>query len=392
MAKENQTNAVETLASLTVKNCIIDISNAPKTTVFAVDDESGLIDVTVNVSNTVIKGNDLSAAVFVPELDNTATSVTFADDVKLYVKSGKGSAEVFNTADGKKIFVATTEKDNGYTVYKLATSDLAVYTPKMSITLENELILNVYIPTDYTQNFTFNGKEYNDLDGFDGVIKTLDDGNDYYLISTSLGSSEAAREIKLYVCVTSGDSFATVGYTFSIPKYSKKLLDDVNATEIEKTLARDVLQYVKAAYVYFGTKHNTETEINRVVALVDSLIGDYVGAPTLSGVTETAAPVKSVTLNLDARPTVRFYLTSGAPEFYANGKKLNTVEGKDDLGAYVELDVYAYALAETITYAGGSYHISSFLEGSRGEAHEALVSAFVKYVESAAAYRRSVIG
>lgn len=392
MAKENQTNAVETLGSLTVKNCVIDVSNAPRTTIFAVDDESGLIDVTVNVSNTVIKGNDLSAAVFVPELDNTATSVTFADDVKLYVKSGKGSAEVFNTADGKKIFVATTEKDNGYTVYKLAASDLAVYTPKMSITLENELILNVYIPVNCTQSFTFNGEKYDDLTKLDGAVKTLDDGNDYYLISVALGSSEAAREIKLSANIVAGDDAAKVSYTFSIPKYSKKVLDNANATEIEKTLAKDVLAYVKAAYVYFGTKHNTEAEIERVVALIESVIGDYVGAPAISGVTETVAPVKSVTLNLDARPTVRFYLTSGAPEFYANGRKLNTVEGKDDLGAYVDLDVYAYALAETITYAGGSYHISSFLEGSRGEAHEALVSAFVKYVESAAAYRRSVIG
>ena len=58
----------------------------------------------------------------------------------------------------------------------------------------------------------------------------------------------------------------------------------------------------------------------------------------------------------------------------------------------VELDVYAYALAETITYGnGGSYHISSFVSGSEGQPHEALVKAFAKYVESAEAYRNSVV-
>ena len=77
---------------------------------------------------------------------------------------------------------------------------------------------------------------------------------------------------------------------------------------------------------------------------------------------------------------------------YVNGGKLNTVSGTDANGAYVELDVYAYALAETITYGeGGSYHISSFLEGAAGEDHENLVACFIKYTESAAAYREYVV-
>ena len=50
-------------------------------------------------------------------------------------------------------------------------------------------------------------------------------------------------------------------------------------------------------------------------------------------------------------------------------------------------------LAETITFGdGGSYHISSFVNGSSDQPHEALVKAFVKYVESAANYRAFVIG
>ena len=69
---------------------------------------------------------------------------------------------------------------------------------------------------------------------------------------------------------------------------------------------------------------------------------------------------------------------------------LETVKDVD--GKYVELDVNAYALAETITFGdGGSYHISDFFEKSKGETYETLVACFVKYVESAAAYRNSVI-
>ena len=102
----------------------------------------------------------------------------------------------------------------------------------------------------------------------------------------------------------------------------------------------------------------------------------------------------SVTLNLGEKPTIRFYVTDTTVSFSANGRKLNTVSGVDnENGAYVELDVYAYALAETITYGeGGSYHISDFVNGAKGTDHEDLVNAFVKYVESAANYRRAVVG
>ena len=111
-----------------------------------------------------------------------------------------------------------------------------------------------------------------------------------------------------------------------------------------------------------------------------------------SGTTVNADGVTDVTLNLDAKPTIRFYVTDTNIEFSANGNKLNTVTGTDTNGTYVELDVYAYALCETINYGnGGSYHISSFVNGSVGTEYEMLVKAFVKYVESAADYRQSVI-
>ena len=83
-------------------------------------------------------------------------------------------------------------------------------------------------------------------------------------------------------------------------------------------------------------------------------------------------------------------MTDTNVKFKIGNKTLATVMDKN--GTYIELDVYAYALAETITYGdGGSYHISDFVNGAKGTAHEALVNAFVKYVESAAAYRNSVI-
>ena len=222
-------------------------------------------------------------------------------------------------------------------------------------------------------------------------IKVIIDGKEYYVLSVSLPSASAAQDIKLVVTVNVGDSTAKATFTFSIPKYSAKVLNNADATDVEKTLAKDVLAYVKAAYNYFAD-FNTEEEIARVNALVDSIIGEYEGMPTSSGAINTVSPVVAVTLNLDEKPTIRFYVTDTSVKFYVNGAKLNTVTGTDSNGDYIELDVYAYALCETITYGeGGSYHISNFLAGAVGTSYETLVKCFVKYVESATAYRESVI-
>jgi len=281
----------------------------------------------------------------------------------------------------------TAEMNAYYETVKQNIISGITFTPKMSITLESQLIMNVYIPAECIQEFTFDGEVY---DEFDELEKKNIDGIDYYLLKVSLPSSDAAREIKLSVTIIAEDNALTSTYTFSIPKYVSRVLIDNDATDIEKTLAKDVLAYIKEAYNYFDT-HNDAEEIERVNTLIESIIGDYTAAPVSSGTTIGAAGVTDVTLNLDAKPTIRFYVTDTTLEFSANGKKLNTVTGTDTKGTYVELDVYAYALCETINYTGGgSYHISSFLSGA-GEAEKTLVAAFIKYTESAAAYRNSVI-
>ena len=295
------------------------------------------------------------------------------------------------TANGGELVFVKISEENGNVTYRLrpiAVSNVK-YAPKMSITLANSFIMNVYVPMDCTKEFTFNGTTYNAANNFGGVTEILD-GATYYLVTVALGSSEAGREMKLKSKIVSGDVSATATFTFSIPKYAAKLYTNGNA--VEKMLAQDVLAYVREAYVYFGTDHNSEDEIKRVKSLIDSVIGEYIATPTVTGTTVKISQVTEVTLNLDAKPTIRFYVTDTSLEFYLDGKKLNTVADTDDNGTYVELDVYAYVFAKTISYGdGGSYHISDFIAGASGTAHEALVKAFVKYVESAADYRESVI-
>ena len=386
---------------INLNDCIIDLETVKPASSITLFDISPNANTHNYISNNItvfggeIKANSVADINFVTESQNGSTltfNKTSTDNYTAITVSKDAEAPSFRANDGKLVFVKVSEGETTVT-YRLRPVEFAdvEYAPKMSITLATEFVMNVYVPVNYTQKFTFNGITYDSANAFGGKVATLEDGYDYYVISVALGSSEAASEIALVASVNISGVDATVTFTFSIPKYAAKVIAGGN--DVEKTLAKDVLAYIKAAYEYF-TEHNDKAEIERVAALVDSIIGDYKAAPVSSGATNTAAPVTSVTLNLSAKPTIRFYVADTAVEFYVNGKKVNTVTGVDAVyGAYVELDVYAYALSETITFAdGGSYHITDFLVKSKGESHENLVNAFVKYVESAADYRNSVIG
>ena len=288
-------------------------------------------------------------------------------------------------------------------VYMLTTTDVKNYIPRMSITLATQIKMNVYIPVESTERFTFNGKTYENLDELERVSV---DGKEYYFVTVSLPSAESAKDIELAVSVNIDDVSAVVSFTFSTFKYAKKVLENAAATDIEKALVKDVIAYIQSAYNYFA-EFNTPEEIARVNSIANELLltgGEYIGEPELDGVTvDNENLISAVALNLDAKPSIRFYVEKDGIIFTLNGKKLDTVSGTDANGAYVELDVYAYVLSETITYTlgeeSGSYHISDYLykamEDESVENYENLlnlVCCFIKYTESAAAYRNSVIG
>ena len=383
-------------------NCTFDMTNAPEGTVlFDAKDvnTSGKPSgknyyytdsvVGITVTGGKIVGSDKAFTLY--QAADNGSEVTFEKENGKYVSITvpKGvTAPSISANDGALVFVKIGENEST-TTYAFAPMSFADYAPKMSITLDNELVINVYIPVNYTQKFTFNGVTYENLESL-ADEKVIVDGKEYYLVKVALGSAEAAKDVELVAVILADGVTATAKFTFSIPKYATKVM--ASGTDVEKTLANDVLAYVKAAYNYFTT-FNTAEEIARVNSLIDSIIGDYTSVPVSNGTTNTVAPVTGVTLNLDSKPSIRFYVTDTSVSFYANGRKLDTVSGTDANGTYVELDVYAYALCETITYGdGGSYHVSSFITGAAGTDYEELVKAFVKYTESAAAYRNSVIG
>ena len=374
--------------NLTFNDCTINLSNANRTlTLFNMTDNRCSVTAKINGGEIITSGNTV---VFADKNGAAAkSSLSFGKLGGSYttVTVPKGSVPSEMTVnDGALSFVRTSVASNSVT-YQLAPTGLVNFVPKMSIILSNEFVMNVYIPLKSTQKFTFNGIEYNNLGNFDGEIVTLDDGIQYYLVKAYLPSSMAAENIGLKAYVSDGDTSVRATFTFSIPNYASKIIDNPNATATEKILAKDVLVYIKEAYNYF-VQHNDADKIKTVSALVDSIIGDYSAEIESGAETKNADGVTDVTLVLDAKPTLRFYVTDESLEFSVGGRKLKTVKGTDNGRMYVELDVFAYMLCETICYGnGGSYHISSFVAAAYGKPYEKLARAFVRYTESASEYR-----
>ena len=361
--------------------------------------------VNVTINGGAINTNDMSTLNILKSSDENDT-LTFGKDVEgNYTALTLPASAPAPTAyyNGGALAFVKVENGTETATYRLRDkSTLGItYSPKMSITLDRELYLNVYIPAESLVSFTFEGTAYENLNEAEHLAKTVG-GKKYYLISTPLPSSEAARKLSLTVTIENGNDTTTGNFTFSIPKYAKKVLGA--GTLVDKQVVRDVLSYIRAAYVYF------ESDDGEAISTIDTLIGkNYdVTSPVMNEGSATASTngLVGASLNLTATPGIRFYLANGANAsdftFYLieNGAEvlLAAEEGADDNGRYLEVDVYAYAMCETIYYrtadgASGNYHIASYHAFAKEQNNAALVNLVErlwKYAQSARDYRNAV--
>ena len=203
------------------------------------------------------------------------------------------------------------------------------------------------------------------------------------------------------VTLTIDDKNYAGTWNISIPKYAKTVIES-SAIEEEVTLVKDVLAYIRAAYVYFDSEGKDEA-----VTEIDEILGAYNNAfEKVSGETNTASGLKSVIIILDTKPIVRFVLPEGkTTESYTFKSGSNTLAytpgtyTEDEISyEYAELELYAYQLIDEITYTDGeytgSYHINSYYdfvttdENYKTDANLiSLVEKLYNYCKSAAAYR-----
>ena len=279
----------------------------------------------------------------------------------------------------------------------VSSENISQYMPKTSITLDSNLVMNVYVPKELTESFTLDGIVYSDLSVLSQNVVTLNDGKEYYLMKIELDSYLAARSIKLEVNIYNGDEIVRGTFTLSIIKYAKKVLK--SGDEIEKQLISDILSYVRAACIYFAPQ-NTEA-----VKEINAIIGenyDVNNPPAEEGsVSESCEGIKAATFVLKSTPSFIFYFEDGVDplsySFKANGKDVSFSVKSDINGTYAEISLYAYSMCETVTYyidgvETGSYHIASYYEWSKTQNDETLsnlVERFWKYCQSAREYKNA---
>lgn len=398
--------------------CTVDISNATKkVTLFNANDTTtkGIVSgkaycVTNSKVNITVEGCKIitgSASFNLTAVADNGSSVLFGKsegENYMQLVISKTAAEsldttkIFKTADGTELVLVKVDETAENAIYRLRQKAAASidFTPKMSITLDRDLVMNVYIPAEILLKFTFNGEEYANLEEISSNLTTVN-GKKYYLMTVALPAAEAAKEIKLIATVSVGAGTATGTFMFSIPKYAEKVINN-SESETEIQLVKDVLSYVRAAYIYFKTVDAG------AIAKIDAILGenyDASNAPAFNG--SSTAPktgLESVTLVLGATPATRFYVSGEAAsyDFYLGNMKLDTLAGTDSNGSYIDIDSYAYAMCGTITYyidgvLSGSYHVNSYYEFAKTQNNPGLVTLverFAKYCESAEAYRAEV--
>ncbi len=316
-------------------------------------------------------------------------------------KDATAPTGTYSIGNGNAKFVKISETETTI-VYALTPVEVSsiTFTPKTSITLGSELVYNVYVPvSDILKSFTVDGKTY-----ANAKIVTLDDGNQYYHIAVPMVASEAARNVVLKATITVDGKDYNGTWTMSIPKYSKKVIvSDANSTE--KTLVKDVLAYIKAAYIYFDADNKTE-----VVNVIDEILGDYNNTfAKVEGNTDADDGLYGVVIVLEEKPAIRFILPAGATAdnytFKSGNTTLKYTVGTTTVDEktyyYAEVSLYAYQLINEITYTNGTesgcYHINSYYDFVTTDSeleNDAnlinLVEKLYNYCKSAEAYRASV--
>ena len=401
-------NAGNAIFNITLTDCTLDyVTNHSSAS-------TGIVNASKNATDTkddvklVFDGCDI----ILPKLsDLNMTNATEGDSVlfkncmtngtRILTKAEASEGEFTPMSfEGYGLTLKEQAAEDGYFVYSLTSKALEelVYIPKASITLDSNLIFNIYIPEH-------EGLKAAKLDGDALTLGEAEDG--YYKVSVELAAKEAAKTMELVVNLEIDGLNVNGTFTFSLQNYAKSLLAAEGIKTEEQTLIKDILAYVRSAYVYFNGASSSDEEI----VAIDELLAGYEDK-TLSKVEDNytnddAEILEGVTFVLEATPRIRFYLPSDAniSDYtfkignsvleYTTGTE--TAEGSYKNLTYVDISLYAYRMIENITITKDDltscYNIVSYVNGALDSSDGALkniVSKFYIYCESASAYRTAV--
>ena len=352
----------------------------------------------ITVKGGSVKINTFDQSRFVAEY-NGGTVKFLADDngeyTKVYAKEIKNNAidNEYKTDNGDRTLVKLGTS-GGYNVYYLRVADKLVY-PQVSLTMHTSFIYNVYLPIaakDFITSITI-GEVVYDVNAL--PTKVLEDGNEYLHIEKEINANEAGKNFKLTI---SSDVQSQV-WAVGVVAYAELIMNG-NYNTTEKTLAKDILAYVRAVYAY---EKNENTA--KVVAKINDLIGEnYEVEPTVTEKKQSVDGLLGAGLILGNRPAYYFIpeYDTDLYTFHVNGAEVTTEVGVVNGKTAIIVYTYAYAVTETVSYSiegtdiTGEYNLAAYLEFAEGVADGEnlvnLVKALWQYSDTAKAYRSQVNG
>ena len=398
----DETGTKNVLFKASFNNCTFTGNNS---TIFDFS-KSNYIDADITINGGTIYTNTLGTTTLIKASD-AEDKITFGKlDGESYTTLvlPKGAVAPTLTFNSDTLAFAKDSETESSAIYVLKDKMLADlnFTPKMSITLESSIVMNVYIPKADFLSLTFDGVDYEKL-----TETVTVGGEEYYRLQVKLPTSEAARDVILKISISYGDKVAVGTFTFSVLKYCSKVISSSNADQVEKTLAKDILEYVKSAYVYFDSEGKES-----VISAADELLGKHTHTfEKVSGNTNTEKGLHSAQLILLENPVIRFYLAAGSSKEDYTFKYGNKTLGYADYGSetidgtsydYVDISLLAYQLIGEISYTvgaySGSYHINGYYDFITTDSKYKedaklidLVEKLYNYCISAAAYRSFVL-
>lgn len=347
-----------------------------------------------------------------PSSAYSATNSTYAITVSAYAEKAKNDSAVYTTygashvvtiADGTKFTQINSKLTaSGRYSFRLdvigAENDTGL-DPLCNVTLYTDFVIHVYVPVSETlTEIELDGVKYTDFDSLDIRIH---EGTSYYKISKRVPLTYAAEKMSLKVTVTAEGEQITEAWTLSVVTHVKSLINSDDMSDATKTLAKDVLSYIRAAYEYASV---CEADIERINAIIGTNYDSTSMPDTTISASESFPAINAATLELGSRPSFVFWVKEDYDatsfKFSVNGNNLDyEIFTDDDGNTCIRLSMYAFLMADTVTYTvdgadvQGEYNIKTYYEFAKklnDDSLTNLVERLWKYAESARIYEKEV--
>ena len=283
----------------------------------------------------------------------------FARKPVLYVASGSiANTDTFKLlwAEGERLM--EIEGVEGY----------SYYTGKAPI-VDGDVSANLTLYTSFNLNFFTNPEVVKGIYLNGTLLEAIDyEGQRKYTIA-GITPDTAAEDITVEVWVEKDGVIYKVPLAYSVLAYAKQI-NGGNYSSLAKQLVASAVEYIKAAYVYCGKA-------------APEFVGEEIARQDMAAekVMSLTSAISSVQLDLKESPYVRFNLRAGySGKLQVGTYSYEVIDGKVGALGYVELDLRAYSITDTITIIADTtveYSIKNYFN-SDAVAADAKLSALIE--------------